>query len=443
MKKLFLLALTLFASNAYAQSTSSTWIDVTSAAYGAKNDCSADAGPSINVAISHAPPGSGVIFFPAGCYLINTQIVDDNSAAWLSYIGEGNAMLLAQAGTNGQNIISFGINTTNGVAYRKINNLFFNCNNAIRGINADGLHDSEFYDVTIAKCQSGAHLEASGPNSYSNRFIGGAIYSPRGVQGVTLGPGANSWSFFGTKIIGDPLGCSGDGIDSSANSGAFYGLEVAGWCNGISLQLQTSAPPPQQGGVVISGSHFLANQTAILAGNPQVKTAGLSISGNVIDCGGNPNTSNTGGITLAAATGFRIVGNQITRCTGFSIFGQGPSSAGPPDFGAINGFMGANFLDPGAQVSLAGRYNTVTASLATVSVNYTLNGADSQVNVTGNTAITIPHAMTAQQWTVFNSGTGNVSLACDSGTINGQTSLSLAPQTGKTVTTDGTSCFAL
>lgn len=57
-------------------------------------------------------------------------------------------------------------------------------------------------------------------------------------------------------------------------------------------------------------------------------------------------------------------------------------------------------------------------------------------------SITIPHAMTAQRWDVFNSGTGNVSLVCDSGTINGQSSISVTSQTGKTVTTDGTNCFA-
>lgn len=50
--------------------------------------------------------------------------------------------------------------------------------------------------------------------------------------------------------------------------------------------------------------------------------------------------------------------------------------------------------------------------------------------------------VTAGQWNVFNSGTGNVSLVCDQGTMNRQTSISLASQTGKTVTTDGTNCFA-
>ena len=104
--------------------------------------------------------------------------------------------------------------------------------------------------------------------------------------------------------------------------------------------------------------------------------------------------------------------------------------------------MEAYRADGGQGILLQGSNNTVASSLATKSSNYTLSGADSWVNVTGNTAITVPHAMAGQQWTVFNSGTGNVSLACDSGTINGETSISLASQTGKTVTTDGTNCFA-
>jgi len=86
----------------------------------------------------------------------------------------------------------------------------------------------------------------------------------------------------------------------------------------------------------------------------------------------------------------------------------------------------------------------VTASPynAKESVAYTLSGTDAWVNVTGNTTITVPHAMTAQRWDVFNSGTGNVSLVCDSGTINGNSSLSVVANSGKTVTTDGTNGFA-
>src|SRR5262245_3973361 len=77
MKKLLIvLGLLLFASSAHAQSTSSTWIDITAAPYSAKNDCSVDAGAKINSAIANDTRGNLVLFFPVGCYLISTQIVD-------------------------------------------------------------------------------------------------------------------------------------------------------------------------------------------------------------------------------------------------------------------------------------------------------------------------------------------------------------------------------
>jgi len=144
------------------------------------------------------------------------------------------------------------------------------------------------------------------------------------------------------------------------------------------------------------------------------------------------------GIQIEQADSFTITGNRIRWCASYAINGYADGS----NEGADNGLVGANFIElpqplNGAQgIVLQGSNNTVASSLATKSSNYTLTGADSWINVTGNTAITIPHAMTAQQWTVFNSGTGNVSLACDMGTINGETSISLASQTGKTVTTD-------
>ena len=98
-----------------AQSTSHSWIDVTASPYSAKNDCSADAGSAIGSAISGAPSGSGVIFFPAGCYLIQTQIVDKNASAYLTYLAEGNVEFRASSTTPPSNsIIQFG-NHTNTV----------------------------------------------------------------------------------------------------------------------------------------------------------------------------------------------------------------------------------------------------------------------------------------------------------------------------------------
>ena len=161
----------------------------------------------------------------------------------------------------------------------------------------------------------------------------------------------------------------------------------------------------------------------------------MSITGNYIDCN---DPTNGNGIVVYSSDGYSISGNQIHQCGAAAIIGGAHS--GPQ--GADNGFVGPNALDPGAKVNEVGSRNTVTSSLSIKSSNYILAGSDSLIYVTGNTTIAIPPGLVARQWTVFNSGTGNVSLICGSGTIYCQTSLSLAPKTGKTATTDGKSCFA-
>ena len=443
MKKLLLLTTFFFlSSSARAQSTSHTWIDVTASPFSAKNDCSADAGPAINSAIAGAPSGSGVIFFPTGCYLINTQIVDTNAAALLSYLGEGTVQLKAST-TLSPSIIQFGSDST-GVGYRKIESLYFNCNNnsSADGIDIDGLFNSEFYDVKVANC-NGAHLRTTGANisNYSNRFVGGAIYAFSSFgNGVALGSSANSWSFYGTRIVGkgnSSGNANGIGIDFEGYGGGFFGGEVSGWTIGVWLQ-GTSNAGVQRGGQELSGTYVVNNTTAIRAGNAGgvgQKAVGFIITGNFINCSSLPNTA---GVLLDQASGFSVTSNQIRQCTSSSILGRADST----NAGADNGFVGSNLIDGSVAVSLLGSNNTVTSSLSTVSASYALNGADSWVNVTGNSTITVPHAISAQQWKVFNSGSATVTLVCDSGTINGGSSVSLASQTGKIVSTDGTNCFA-
>lgn len=84
----------------------------------------------------------------------------------------------------------------------------------------------------------------------------------------------------------------------------------------------------------------------------------------------------------------------------------------------------------------------MTTSFSTQSAAYTLTGTDTWVNVTGTTTVSVPHAFTGQRWDVFNSGSGTVTLVCDSGTINDASSLSVAANSGRSVTADGTNCFA-
>lgn len=81
--------------------------------------------------------------------------------------------------------------------------------------------------------------------------------------------------------------------------------------------------------------------------------------------------------------------------------------------------------------------------LVTESSTYTLSNDDAWVNVSGTTTVTAPHANTGQIWHVFNSGSNTVTLVADSGNVNNESSVSLAPNAGFVVTCDGTNCFAL
>lgn len=377
-----------------------------------------------------------------------TQIVDTNSAANLTYLGFGNVELRASSSAAPSNsVIQFGNNTPTTVSYRQIQNFYVNCNNdSIDGIDLDGLTYSAFDGITIANCKGTAPLRTVGTNTanWSNLYKGGTIYgTSSNTGGVLLGlayPTSNGgWSFYGTHILG-PNGNTGAGIDFEASSGSgVYGADIEGW--GVGIGIADDLPPgggTQFGGVTITGTYFEDDTTSIrvgYAGAVGSKVVGISVTGNYINCN---NVSNTNGVLLMQVSGFTVTGNRFYQCQTQAVSGYSDGT----NQGADNGFVGANFIDGGQGVLLQGSNNTVTNSIATKSSNYTLSGADSWINVTGNTAITVPHAMTGQQWNVFNSGTGNVSLACDSGTINGQTTISITSSTGKTVTTDGINCFA-
>jgi hypothetical protein len=442
MKKMLLCAILLssFVQTASAQSTSHTWIDITASPYFAINDCTADAGTAINSAISSAPAGSGVIFFPAGCYLIKTQIVDTNVAAHLTYLGEGQVELRASVSTPpGRSMIKFGENepTPTVVPLRKIVGIDFNCNGApIDGIEAFGLSNSEFDGITVRGCL-GTQVVA-GTHTYNNTFLGGLIdASGTYSNGVNLEGCSSSvaWSFFGTKILGSESGI-GVGLELDGSGSTFQGGVVAGFELGIAIDLGGGCG--SQGGFAISGAFIENNSYAgIQVGHagygPNFTPSGVTITGNYFNC-----SNGKYGIDLQSVNGFTVTSNRFDNCASFAVRGLADSSFQ----GADNGIFGANFVYSGQPISLEGSNNLVTPSTATKSSAYTLTGTDTWVNVTGNTTITVPHAISGQRWDIFNSGAGTLTLICDSGTINGGTSLAVFSQTGKSVTTDGTSCFA-
>ncbi len=78
----------------------------------------------------------------------------------------------------------------------------------------------------------------------------------------------------------------------------------------------------------------------------------------------------------------------------------------------------------------------------TKSSGYTLTAADSWVNVTGTTTITVPRLIVGTRWVVFNSGSNTVTVQADSGNINGAANITLSANVGREITCDGTNCFA-
>lgn len=455
MKKLLFLTFVLFvAISTHAQSTSSTWIDVTASPYSANNTCSSDAGPAINSAISHAPSGSGsVIFFPVGCYLIQTQIVDTNAGSGppytrLTYLGYGAELRASSTSPPTNSIIQFGSNSTT-IRYRTIRNLYFNCNgDTIDGVDLDGLTFSQFDDIVINGCtgtstQRVAAMQTVGTNqsNYSNVVVGGHIFGGSYTGGVLLAENnftyANNWTFYGTQISNSSSTPSNwIGIDFNGGAGGVYGADIEYWATGIAIGYSNSNFGAS--GITVSGSYIENNTNGIFLGDAGYNgniAQGTTITGNYINC-----SSLTGsfGVRMQQANGFTVSGNRITSCASYAING----SIDGTYQGADNGFVGANEIDAGQIVLLQGSNNTVTNSIATKSANYTLTGTDSWINATGSIIITVPHAFTGHQWKVFNSGSSSVTLTCDSGTINGAASLFISSATGKTVTTDGANCFA-
>ena len=350
-------------------------------------------------------------------------------------------------------MMQFGADNTNVIQRRKIVNIYFDCNtDTIDGIDLYNLVDSEFDDVDIASCHGTAtnysyHLRTVGNthnySNYNNVYVGGVIDADGPYEnGVSLGrnsANANAWVFFGTKILGhlSSPGTGGTGLDFEGAAGGIYGGTVSDWDVGITVA-SNNPGSGQIGGFHISGNYIENNAYyGIRLGNAGAaggKAVGVTIDGNYINC----NSIGQYGVELEQTSGYSIISNYLPSCTSAPIRGLSDAT----NQGADNGFVGSNFIYGAQPVSLSGSGNTVTTSFSTQSAAYTLAGTDTWINVTGTTTVTVPHALTGQKWDVFNSGAGTVTLVCDSGTINGASSLSLAANSGQSITVDGTNCFA-
>lgn len=345
-----LLLLVLFScSSVHAQ----LYINITQAPYSANSQCASDAGPAINQAITdsvnqgeHAYASGSQIYFPPGCYLINTQIQDTGivniNAIGISYLGFGRAMLQAGSTLTGS-IMKFG-DDTHVPSRRHVAGILFQCSTTIPnldGIDIDGLVNSEFEDIEIRDCTNYA-IQTVGTNTHRDgiSFEGGTIVGNTAhANGVFAGTGSNFWTFKGTRISSN-VSTTGVGLELEGAGDVCAACDVEGWYIGLAAG-QIGAVD----GLQISGGYFenynTPNaQSIIRIGNGSASGLigrGVAIHGAYIN--GGKITSRC--IDLEQADGFSITGNRINECNSPSLIINAQQDAGSQQ-GADNGVIGPN-----------------------------------------------------------------------------------------------------
>jgi hypothetical protein len=305
---------------------------------------------------------------------------------------------------------------------------FVNCQINSNSTNAAVLFDADsttgpagfgvfFRDTAIAVSAAAAASSVMAINTGNFHFIGGSIY--------------------GGSVVFKNTGAA------SAGGASFDHVLSEGLNNQDFLVLDTSAG----GGVVETdfilkfvaladtvGSVYMVK--GIGTGNRGINIE-MSPEGNIGTGIIDPATTNPQGLVgvHCKGAGCDAIAAAVSAGTvvGLNVY---PTNARPVTFGYNLPFIPSLAVVGG-----------MTATLKTVSTTYTLTYADNWVNVTGTTTITVPHApwqtgSPQNVWHLFNSGSGTVTISCDSGNINGAASITLAPNVGKSVTTDGTNCFA-
>lgn len=226
-------------------------------------------------------------------------------------------------------------------------------------------------------------------------------------------------------------------------SGLIQDVHIDGFVEQVGTNEITVGDTPGATGAIENVEANLHGNSASATDNTLVSIAGTSRFWNLR--GIQDPINSTGGPALSFALfldGFVQFKTNIanafsgTTCSGSIIIVDQLSTSSCFDTSIVPAANSA-----GTGLTLTG----VSQELYTQSSNFTLNRVHAWVNVTGNTTATVPHAIMGR-WDVFNSGSGTVTLAPDSGTItyNGTTAttVSLAAGHGALITCDGTNCFA-
>jgi hypothetical protein len=229
---------------------------------------------------------------------------------------------------------------------------------------------------------------------------GGAIY-------YDVVPNASTGAISGTVC----------GNDVITPTNTFYSVEL--WANGITTG--------QQNFLIVGGTFNLDTQ-APLTTAPTPPPPGSLAAGSIGDLSSYNNTNTLADSGIASANVVTLAGTQTLTNKNLTS----PTSTGT-DSGSET-LSNKTLSDP--------IINGNISAFSTKSAPYTLTSSDSWVNVTGTTTITVPHALTGQRWHLHNNGVNLVTIAPDSGTLNGAASIFIQPSVGVELTCDGTNCQA-
>jgi hypothetical protein len=237
-----------------------------------------------------------------------------------------------------------------------------------------------------------------------------------------------------TGLTGTPT------IGGSMALGTYYGT-VYSSTSASTCNTTQSAPSIQSAAVTLSGSNNAINWSWSLP------TAGVSaVQGYCVSVSTTPNFSKKLWQPMQGNWQF-ITGGSTTTLAMTALPTTGGPSTTVNTLAAIHRFtpnaLGIDTTSPVAHtLTQNGGY---VCPIATKSSAYTLATGDCRIQVTGTTTITIPHTLPAAGltniWHIF-SVSGTTTLACDSGTINGSATITVANNTGKDAYADGTNCFA-
>lgn len=359
-------------------------------------------------ACSALPASGGYIYFAAGSYTVASIFSCGSSTKPVTMWFNSSAFLKpSTASTNvfqfepGNKIYALSVDVSGQTAYS---------GNPIQNDASVGIQNVAMYGASVVMAS-----DATGPC-------------------WTFTDSSNTYLIYSTFDLSCKPGTASHGVVINSAGTSFFSNNV------MSLRVNDTVQSPKyclellasSSGGVGSNTFNLECEENHLAS----ATAGIHLNSSVV---GNNMGSNVFNTAIADENNQAVIIDSGNVCGNYFVGSLG-NNTGTAVTDNTNCAQGNEWHDTVYSTAhVAGGFST---QLKVKSSAYALTASDSWINVTGTTTITVPHLLTGQRWDVFNSGAGTVTIQPDSGTINGAANITIAANVGKSVTCDGTNCFA-